>query len=258
MASQVLADYGQKNCLFTWFTEVYGFVQSKVTPALTISGKGEEWINLVSYIDDCAVKYSSDDVHMLFESALSKRFDCKLMGKLQWFLQACITQHANFDIMLDQLRYAASISSCLIPSCEVEKPTEADKQCYSAPLPRDFVFTTEDCSKDLKELQSLSAEFHFKYPVAVGCLLWLLNTYPRLQFAVRKLAKFMQLPGCKHFQAISHTLHHVHCHHQMGVTFYSDLSNAPLSNILSEVGIDPNTELVAATDSSWQDCPDTG
>jgi hypothetical protein len=122
----------------------------------------------------------------------------------------------------------------------------------------DFVFTKDDLSKNLKEVKDLTEEFGIEYPAAIGSLLWILHTYPRLRFAVCKLAKCMSRPGKRHFKALMHLLHHVRCHHSTGITFYSRPSRSPLGRILDEVGIDTNTELVAATDSSWQDCPDTG
>jgi hypothetical protein len=85
-----------------------------------------------------------------------------------------------------------------------------------------------------------------------------LNTYPRLQFSVRKLAKHMRLPGRTHFQTLMHTLHHVRCHHLVGITFYSDVMDAPVSRLMFEYGVDPTVPLVTYSDSSWQDCPDTG
>jgi hypothetical protein len=67
----------------------------------------------------------------------------------------------------------------------------------------------------------------------------------------------MALPGRQHFHLLQHVLHHVQCYHQVGVTFYSDLLDAPLSKLIFQYGIDPTTEVIAFIDSSRQDCPDT-
>jgi hypothetical protein len=189
---------------------------------------------------------------------MCKRFDCKLLGQLHWFLQARITQHANFDITLDQSRYAASISARFLPSYDVINPSASDKRKYGAPLPLDFIFTKADQSKDYADVKTLEREMGFGFPVVVGCLLWLLNTYPRLQFSVRKLAKFMRLPGRPHFTAMLHVLHHIRCHHLFGLTFYSDMSEAPIARLLFEHGVDPLVPLITFSDSSWQDCADSG
>ena len=113
-------------------------------------------------------------------------------------------------------------------------------------------------SADNLAVRRLEREFGLEFPVCVGCLIWLLNTYTRLQFSVRKHAKFMRLPGRKHFVAIVHTLHHIRCHHLFGLTFYSNVMDAPVSRLLFEHGADPLAPLIAFTDSSFNDCPDSG
>ena len=58
------------------------------------------------YCDDTAYFALSDDVHEAFEKAMCTRFESKLLGQLHWFQWARITQHTNYDITLDQLRYS--------------------------------------------------------------------------------------------------------------------------------------------------------
>ena len=57
---------------------------------------------------------------------------------------------------------------------------------------------------------------------------------------------------------MSHILHHVECHHLVGLSFYADLLDAPVAQLLFEYNIDSSVPLIAYSDSSWQDCPDTG
>ena len=111
-------------------------------------------------------------------------------------------------------------------------PLQQDILKYAAPLPNDTIFTKEDCSADTFALKELEEEFQLEYPVVIGCLLWILNTYPRLQFAIRKLAKYMRLPGRVHFHAMKHLLHHIRCNHTFGLTYYSNVLDAPLSKML--------------------------
>jgi hypothetical protein len=80
--------------------------------------------------------------------------------------------------------------SRFLPNHELAKPSKKDRNTYLAPLPANFVFSKKDCCANSSEYKKLVDEFGFEYPVAIGCLLWILNTYPRLQFAIRKLAKF--------------------------------------------------------------------
>jgi hypothetical protein len=244
--------------LFQWYVE-FGFTQSKVEKSLFYYNHGDEWIVLLSYCDDTAYYCSSDTIRHKFEDAMCKRFECKLLGQLHWFLQARITQHTNFNITIDQSRYAASMCHRLLPQYDVISPSETDKIKYASPLPNNIIFTKADCSKNYLEVKELEDEFGMGYSVAIGCLLWILNTFPRLQFTIRKLAKFMQFPGRVHFKALIHTLHHVRCYHNNGLTYYHKIKDAPISQHLFLQNIIPDqSAFYAFSDSSWQDCPDTG
>jgi hypothetical protein len=62
-------------------------------------------------IDD-ELYLSSPEIHCkIFEPAVSKCFDVKLIGQVEWYLQVYIKQHANFSISLDQYYYAALLLS---------------------------------------------------------------------------------------------------------------------------------------------------
>lgn len=110
---------------------------------------------------------------------------------------------------------------------------------YAGTLPNGIIFTKKDCSTNYCEVHKLEEQYGFKYPMVVGCLLWILNTYPRLQFPIRELAKYMQLPGKVHFKAMHHLLHHIRCHHLNSLTYYSDVLDAPISQLMYDQGIDP-------------------
>jgi hypothetical protein len=146
-----------------------------------------------------------------------------------------------------------------LPNYDAVTPSQQDSIKYAAPLPSDTIFTKDDCSANMFALKELETEFQLEYPVVIGCLLWILNTYPRLQFAIRKLAKYMRLPGRTHFRAIQHLLHHIRCNHTFGLKYYSNVLESPLSELLFSNNIDPlESPMYVFADSSWQDCPDTG
>jgi hypothetical protein len=243
--------------LFEWYLQ-YGFKQSIVDPSLFYYRKGEEWIILLSYCDDSAYFASSTETREEFEKTMCQRFDCKLLGQLHWFLQARVTQHESYDITLDQSRYAASMVARFLPNESITNPTLTDRKKYDSPLPRDFSFTKQHCSEEYNEVLGWEKIYGFEYASVVGCLLWVLNTYARLQFPIRKLAKFMRLPGERHFEAIYHLLQHIRCYHLNGLTYYSDIATAPVSRMLFEYGIDPDMPCTVFCDSSWQDDLDTG
>jgi hypothetical protein len=80
-----------------------------------------------------------------------------------------------------------------LPNEEVMAPSKGDQQKYLALLPNGMIFTKVDCSTDKREVKSLQEEFQLIYPAVIGSLLWILNTYPRLQFPIQKLAKFISM-----------------------------------------------------------------
>ena len=43
----------------------------------------------------------------------------------------------------------------------------------------------------------------------------------------------------------------------MGLKYYADMKDAPLSDLLIQASIKSENKLMAFSDSSWQDCPDT-
>ena len=44
----------------------------------------------------------------------------------------------------------------------------------------------------------------------------------------------------------------------MGLNYYADMKDAPLSDPLRQDSIKTENHLIAFSDSIWQDCPDTG
>jgi hypothetical protein len=109
------------------------------------------------------------------------------------------------------------------------------------------------------EVRALSDEFGFRYNSVIGMLIFLMNTFIYLHFPISKLAKFMVRPGRKHFEAAAHILRHLRCNvHRGGLKYFADPSQSPFHLMLAEAGLPTDYPLTLCTDSSWQDCPDTG
>ena len=89
-------------------------------------------------------------------------------------------------------------------------------------------------------------------------LIFFINTFVYLHFAIRKLAKVMMIhPGRVHYAAAAHLLRHLQCNTRIGgITYYSDLAKAPVTKLLASIGAPTDSPLVMFTDSSWQDCAD--
>jgi hypothetical protein len=134
------------------------------------------------------------------------------------------------------------------------------KSRYATPIPTTAIFTKEDCSATYSDVVKIQQEFGFEYAAVIGSLIYLMNTYTKLNYAIRKLARFMQFPGQTHFKLLLHLLRHLQCYRRNGgIKFYSDTTQSPLHNYLVTTGNErlANCPIVAFSDSSFQDCPDT-
>jgi hypothetical protein len=117
---------------------------------------------------------------------------CPTYGQANWYLQSRITQCADYSITLDQSRYAALVLHLMEhQTCTTNKM----KSKYSTPAPTTTVFTKSDCSPTYSKVTELQQEYGFEYAAVIGSLIYLMNTYIRLNHTIRKLARFMQYPG---------------------------------------------------------------
>jgi hypothetical protein len=132
---------------------------------------------------------------------------------------------------------------------------------YSTPIPVETIFTKKQCSATYSDVIELQQEYGFEYAAAVGSLIYLMNTYIRLNYEIRKLARFMQYPGREHFRTLLHLLRHLQCFRlKGGIKFYSEISQSPLYQHLSTTGNNNMAQfpIVVFSDASFQDCPDSG
>ena len=79
-----------------------------------------------------------------------------------------------------------------------------------------------------------------------------------LIFAVHKIAKFSANHSKVHFEGLVHLLRYIRDNNILGLKYYADLNDAPVKNLLRQASIKTENHLMAYSDSSWQDCPDTG
>ena len=79
-----------------------------------------------------------------------------------------------------------------------------------------------------------------------------------LSFTVHRLAKFSANPGKVHFEGLIHLLRYIRKNTTLGLKYYSDMNDAPVTDLLRQSNIKTKNHLMAFSDSSWQHCPDTG
>ena len=79
-----------------------------------------------------------------------------------------------------------------------------------------------------------------------------------LSFAVHNLAKFSANIGKLHFEGLVHLLRYIRDNNTLGLKYYSYMNDAPVTDLLRQANIKTKNHLMAFSDSSWQDCTDTG
>ena len=79
-----------------------------------------------------------------------------------------------------------------------------------------------------------------------------------LSFAVYKLAKFSVNPGKVQFEGLVHLLRYIRYNKTLGLKYYVNLNDALVTDLLRQASIKTNNHLMAFSDSSLQDCTDTG
>ena len=79
-----------------------------------------------------------------------------------------------------------------------------------------------------------------------------------LSFAVHKLEKFSANPGKVHFEGLVHLLRYISENRTLGLKYYADLNDTPVTDLLRKANIKTKNHLMAFSDSIWQDFPDTG
>lgn len=122
-----------------------------------------------------------------------------------------------------------------LPNFAEAEITRRDLKKYASPLKPGTVLTKTDCSKDKDEVYELETEYGFRFIEVIGSMNWLAYTCYEEIYAIRKLCRFMALPGRPHFQAALHLLHHFRCHPPKPLIYYSDIEEAPVIKMLKDV-----------------------
>ena len=89
-------------------------------------------------------------------------------------------------------------------------------------------------------------------------MIYLLSTRVELSFVVHKLAKFSANPGKVHFEELVHLLGYIRDNKTLGLKYYVDINDAPVSVLLIQASIKTENHLMDFSYSSWQDCTYTG
>ena len=125
-------------------------------------------------------------------------------------------------------------------------------------MPAGTIFTKDDVSTSDEKFEKLTRDYNIHYRACIGSLIYLLSTRVDLSFSVHKLAKFSANPGKVNFEGLIHLLRYIRDNKTLGLKYYEDLNDAPVTDILRQANIKTKNHLMDFSDSSWQDCPETG
>ena len=127
------------------------------------------------------------------------------------------------------------------------------------PAPVDYVYSKDNRPKTDEEKEIINSRFKgLSMASAVSSLLYAaLNTRNDILWITNKLAKSSSCPGIKDFEALMHVFGYLRKHTDFGIRIYANVKESPAHQICIRHKIEP-TSIIGFSDTSWQDCPDTG
>ena len=245
------------NDLTEWLTknEEIPFVQSEVDPGLYVYRNGDEYLYLICYIDDSLYFGSTDEIEKKFGDALGKRFKLELQGWSHWFLGTRLYREKDGSYLLDQENY---IKHVLNRYCGEDSPWGLPP-IQNTPAPIEYAFTKDNQPKSEEDRALITTKYKgLSMASAVSSLLYAaLNTRYDILWITNKLAKSSTNPGLIDFEALMHVFGYLRKCSDYAIKMYANIEESPAYKICVEHKIQ-NTEIIGFSDSSWQDCPDTG
>ena len=139
----------------------------------------------------------------------------------------------DHSISVDQARYATSIVAKYLDTVTVKASTNF----YKTTLPSDIIFTKDDTSTSDEQDEKLNREFNIQNRACIGSLIYLLYTRLDLIFSVHKLANFSANPGKVNFEGLVHLLRYIRYNKNLGLKYYADMNDAPLTDLLRQASI---------------------
>ena len=151
----------------------------------------------------------------------------------------------DHSIYVDQARYATSIVAKYLDTAKVKVCTKF----YNTTFLADMIFTKEDVFTSDEQVEKLTGKFNISYRACIGSLIYLLSTRMELIFAVHELSKFSENPGKVHFEI---SIHLLICNKSLGLNYYADLNDAPVTDLFRQANIKRFLVLILACLSSRQ------
>src|SRR3990167_2624399 len=179
-------------CLVTFLKE-QGFAQLKSDQCVLTRGHTIVGI----HVDDFILLYSSNEDLKEFVETISKRFDVKDLGDLNYFLNVKI-ERKDDKFILSQHRFIEET---------IEQFNIKDAKPLYTPIDPSIKLSTTQCPTTEQEIQKMKA---YPYRELIGKLNYLsLNTRPDIAVSVSKLSRFMNNPGLIHWKMAIKVLRYV-------------------------------------------------
>ena len=121
-----------------------------------------------------------------------------------------------------------------------------------------MIFNKADASTSDDQVEKLTKELNIHYRYCIGSSSYLLSTRVDLSFSVHKLAKISSNRGKVYFEGMVHLLRYIRYNKSLVLKYYANMNDAPVYGPLRKASIKTENQLMDFSDSSSQDCPDTG
>ena len=139
----------------------------------------------------------------------------------------------DHSISVVQARYATSIAAKYLYTATVKAGTKFHRTI----LPYYMIFSKADASTSDEQVEKLTREFNIHYIYCIGLLIYLFSTRVDLSLAVHKLEKFSANPEKLYFEGLVHLLRYIRDNNNLGLKYYADMNDAPVSYILRQASI---------------------
>ena len=113
-----------------------------------------------------------------------------------------------------------------------------------------MIFKKDHTSTSDEQVEKLTRGFKIHYRACIGPLIDLLSTRVDLGFAVHKLANFSANPTKVHFEGLVHLLIYIRYNKTLGLKYYADMNDAPITDLLRQASIKTDNHLMDFSDSS--------
>ena len=226
--------------LTEWLLEA-GFIQSQCHMSIYYKYAPDvSKIVVLSYVDDFIYWYTNEDLGKWFFDTLGKILYVNFLGYAHWFMSIRISQLKDNSISVHQARYATSIVAKYLDTATVKVSTTF----YRTKLPADMIFTKEDVSTSDEQVEKLTRLYNIHYRAYIGSLIYLLSTRVDISFAVHKLLKFSANPGKVQFLGLIHLLRYIRDNTTLGLKYYTDLNDAPVTDLLRQANTKTKNHLM--------------